>query len=422
MKKLIILLMLGVGFNVYAGDKIPGFVYGDVKSVLDAAREKKQVVMIDFYTAWCGPCKLLEKNVYRSAAFLPVTEKMVCYKIDAEKGEGIELAKKYNITGYPSVVFMYADGKEIERKVGYNEDIEGYIADLMRIAEAKDVLPVWVAEYNANKNLTLGEKIVRYYLSVDPRSAEPFYTELMAMPGMSDEQSAALKQQHAYRGLDYGLESAAKEADEIIRTSKVEDDYDLISLAFNYAFYLTRRNQKEKAWETANALYAKLDAEKRQSYAENFMEIKYRSGQTDKSEDETRLRGIDLGDANGVSEAVKIHIKWKEKDRAENVLKTWLSSYGTNASLDDMNNVGWTAFEVKIMMREFAAAMIKTWDETVLEYQDAYKADTIANLCEAVGDKANAVRFGQLAVNMIPERSRMRKEFEGNLKRYQAMP
>jgi thiol-disulfide isomerase/thioredoxin len=53
--------------------------------------------MIDFYTDWCKSGKKLVKEVYASEEFLPFTKRMTYVAIDAEKGIGIDLKKKYNI-------------------------------------------------------------------------------------------------------------------------------------------------------------------------------------------------------------------------------------------------------------------------------------------------------------------------------------
>ncbi len=87
-----------------------------------AAATEHKVVMIDFYTTWCGWCKVLDKNTYTDAAVTKLTDsKFVCVKIDAEKGEGIELSKKYQVSGYPTIVFFDEGGKEIDRVVGYED-------------------------------------------------------------------------------------------------------------------------------------------------------------------------------------------------------------------------------------------------------------------------------------------------------------
>jgi thioredoxin-related protein len=39
--------------------------------------------------------------------------------VDAEKGEGVEIAAKYHIEGYPTLLILDKDGKELGRQVGY---------------------------------------------------------------------------------------------------------------------------------------------------------------------------------------------------------------------------------------------------------------------------------------------------------------
>ena len=40
-------------------------------------------------------------------------------KMDMEKGEGKEVAKKYKINAFPTLLFLDSDGNLIERLIGY---------------------------------------------------------------------------------------------------------------------------------------------------------------------------------------------------------------------------------------------------------------------------------------------------------------
>ncbi len=57
-------------------------------------------------------------------------------KIDAEK-EGATLAKRYNVHGYPTIFFVRANGKEVERIIGYLPPAE-FLAELGRIKRGED--------------------------------------------------------------------------------------------------------------------------------------------------------------------------------------------------------------------------------------------------------------------------------------------
>ena len=76
--------------------------------------------MVDFFTTWCGPCKKLDKLTWPDPAVQKwLAEKTVALKIDAEKD--VPLAKRFKITAYPTILFVNADGKEIDHLLGFAE-------------------------------------------------------------------------------------------------------------------------------------------------------------------------------------------------------------------------------------------------------------------------------------------------------------
>jgi tetratricopeptide (TPR) repeat protein len=92
---------------------------GAFDDVMAAAAKAGKPVMIDFYTTWCGPCKLLDKSTYVDSEVTAYSTKFVNMKVDCEKGEGVELAKRFKIMNYPTIVFLKSDGSEIDRHIGY---------------------------------------------------------------------------------------------------------------------------------------------------------------------------------------------------------------------------------------------------------------------------------------------------------------
>ena len=117
-KILIITLMFAFTYNAFAGDI--EFQKGTFKEILAKAKAENKIVMIDFFTDWCKWCVELDNKVYSNDEVSGFANKhQVNWKIDAEKGEGVDLAKKYEVAGYPTIVFADANGKEIDRIVGY---------------------------------------------------------------------------------------------------------------------------------------------------------------------------------------------------------------------------------------------------------------------------------------------------------------
>ena len=85
-----------------------------------------KILIVDVYAEWCPPCKFMTANVFPSADIETLNAKFVLYKLDAEKGEGPELAKKWNIRGYPTFIF-FKNGKEISRHVGGTKTAADFI-------------------------------------------------------------------------------------------------------------------------------------------------------------------------------------------------------------------------------------------------------------------------------------------------------
>ncbi len=87
--------------------------------VLKKAKAEKKIVFVDAYTTWCGPCKQMSKNIFPQKEVGDVfNARFVNAKIDMEKGEGPELAKKYGVRAYPTYIFVNGDGELVHRSLG----------------------------------------------------------------------------------------------------------------------------------------------------------------------------------------------------------------------------------------------------------------------------------------------------------------
>lgn len=118
--KIKLLVLTAFFFVSHAAFSQVDFKQGTVFEMLCMAKEQNKIIMVDVMTEWCKWCIELDNKVYaKSEVYDFANANQVNYKIDAEKGEGIAFAKRYKIEGYPSILFIDSDGKEIDRIYGY---------------------------------------------------------------------------------------------------------------------------------------------------------------------------------------------------------------------------------------------------------------------------------------------------------------
>lgn len=120
MKRYILtLIAIAITTLIMAQDGIQ-FSHDSWNSILEKAQNENKNIFIDCYTTWCGPCKKMSAEVF------PLNEvgdyfnpKFVSVKVDMEKGEGIELRKKFDVNVFPTLIFCNSKGEELHRFTGY---------------------------------------------------------------------------------------------------------------------------------------------------------------------------------------------------------------------------------------------------------------------------------------------------------------
>ncbi len=98
------------------------------------AKKKNKIMLVDVYTEWCGWCKKMDRDAYAKPAISQVLNTdfisvkfnpeitNVTYSYEGKSYTGEQLAgviSNYQISGYPTTIFIYPKQKKSEVVVGY---------------------------------------------------------------------------------------------------------------------------------------------------------------------------------------------------------------------------------------------------------------------------------------------------------------
>ncbi len=115
-----------------------------MNEALEAQKKDPKKILVDAYTNWCGPCKMLEKNTFQNKQVAEyINENYYAVKFNAEGNETInykdqvfknqnydparentrngvhDFARAMGVTAYPTIVFFDEEGNFISPIKGY---------------------------------------------------------------------------------------------------------------------------------------------------------------------------------------------------------------------------------------------------------------------------------------------------------------
>lgn len=99
-----------------AGGDDTAFRALSLEGALAAARAEKKPVLVSVGADWCSACKELDlKSLSRGSVKKALRERFVAIQVDGEKGEGPAVVRRYHVVGFPTVLLLDAQGREIDR-------------------------------------------------------------------------------------------------------------------------------------------------------------------------------------------------------------------------------------------------------------------------------------------------------------------
>lgn len=370
MKKSIFLVLLSLCTITFAqGIK---FENTSFKAALAKAKKEKKLIFLDAYASWCGPCKLMAKNIFTLA---PVGEyynsHFINAKLDMEKGEGIALAKKFKVNAYPTYLFINGNGEVVHRTLGYVEE-KDFIQFAKDAEDPSRQIGALKSKFDA------GEKDSEFLKNLISLT---FYTE----PAYAEKVIVRYFQTKEGKSLD-------------------KDDINILLSSVNKAdgdAYTIFKNRKEDIIKLLPA--EQYDAINKNLQINSIVEKAYNKD-TKKLDEQyflteaEKLVGKDKAATLLLKQKVKRALKDKDIATYEKLSLEIYKDY-TNATANELNSVAWNFFEQVDTKSSLQQAIL--WTQEAIKKDENYAyTDTLANLYNKVGDKTNAKIWATKAVEL----------------------
>lgn len=101
-------------------------------AVLQQARTEHKYIFLDVYATWCGPCKMMDENVYANKSIGKLmNDKFISVKVQIDRTDADDagtkswyteadmLKDKYQVSALPALLFFSPDGELLYRNFGY---------------------------------------------------------------------------------------------------------------------------------------------------------------------------------------------------------------------------------------------------------------------------------------------------------------
>jgi len=144
--KHLIFIIAGLIFSSNTGAQI--HMLRNLNLARSIANKSGRLIVMDFWASWCGPCKIMDAELWKSPEIQNVSKNFIGVRIDVEVEK--TLVKRYQANSIPKVVIITVNGDVIWEQEGYD-----YADTFLRIFEA---IPENVSDLNKQLQLLANNK------------------------------------------------------------------------------------------------------------------------------------------------------------------------------------------------------------------------------------------------------------------------
>ena len=318
---------------------------------------------------------MFARAVDSNSTLQDVLKEVILFNNNCEKGEGIEIAKKYGVSGYPTFIMVNPAGEVSSAWIGYPgpekwaELARAGDRDRRTIAQKQEAygqqptkeLACSLANHaSSTYNFAGAVKYFRAAREMDPAGAREYTDEILT------------NMYYGARGGAFTLDEVKAEADHVM-ASDLSTPEDKLNVA------LMVRGMAGSMGQTGEAV----------PYIEQAM---------------AASEGVaELADARADLAVDHALLVLKDTDKAL-ALKRESMPAGWQEDPGQLNNFAWWCFENRVNMEEARKLALKGAALAGADGDKANILDTAAELAAALGDPASAVNLIKRCVELSPER------------------
>ncbi len=164
MKKILGIAGFLVGWGMLALSQVQFTEVTSMEEMQDArkrASDQQLMMFVDVYATWCGPCKLMDQQVYTDPQVAEyMNAHFVNVRLDGESEYGRIYAAEQQLQGYPSMFIFSREGEPVSKVIGFTP-AEELVTTLTATVENYKLVRKYRTEFERG---TIGDEELASYI------------------------------------------------------------------------------------------------------------------------------------------------------------------------------------------------------------------------------------------------------------------